>query len=555
MYASVPDYRTLSDTDDNPAYALALATGMPVYFPAGQGLGADGAYLVDTPAGTNNVTSGLQLIGDGIGRSIIRKTDARRGPNFFYNSGSADPADNLVNLLVRDLTIEDDPERELGFAEHDDLVHINGVSDTIFQRVEFKGFRGDGLYLGAGHFLVHERHNRRIIVRDCIFDGVDNENRNGISVLDIDDLSIEDCAFRHCTKLDGSMPGAIDIEPDVSNGATPPELYPFRIIRNIRIVNNSFQDCGGSAVALLLGSIEMDNQTENIIIERNRIVDCLGAFTYGGHAGTDAVTSVKKFGVQFVANHVRGCTRPFFMTLDGAFGLAMERNTFEDCGFVLLGFGSTSRHMRIQNNNFIRCGGGTAAAFVVDKSLIDVWIEDNHFLECAYFILLIRGANANFSRFRFNRNRIEGASTAAVLMQVGPLGTWTGAIDGESQAVGNMVAASIWDVNNVSFDGPSLSYANGWVSYGGDSAPVVRKDDSDIVTVTGAVKSGTATAGTVMFTLPIGYRPAATYRAVTSSVGSVARIQVNRNGTVATVSGVASGDCHLNLAFAARPGT
>jgi len=555
MYASVPDYRTISDTDDNPAYALALASGMPVYFPAGQGLSADGAYLIDTPAGTSNVTSGLQLIGDGIGRSIIRRTSVPGVVNFFYDSGSADPDDNLVNLLIRDLTIEDDPERELGFAEHVDLVHVNGVSDSIFQRVEFKGFRGDGLYLGAGLSIAHERHNRRIIVRDCIFDGVDNQNRNGISVLDMDDLSIEDCAFRNCTKLDGSMPGPINLEPDVSNGATPPDLYLFRIIRNVRIVNNSFQNCGGNAFSLLLPSLDLANQVENIIIERNRVGDCRGALFFSGYGGTDAVSSVKKWGVQFIANHVRDCTLPHYILLDGAFGLLMERNTFEDCGFVQLGYWAKSRHMRIENNNFIRCGGGTAAAFVVDRSLIDVWIEDNHFLECAYFILLIRGANANFSRFRFNRNRIEGAATVAVLMQVGPLGTWTGSADGECQAVGNMVAESIWGINNVSFNGPSLSYSNGWVSYGGDHAPVVRKDDSDIVTVTGAVKNGTATAGTIMFTLPVGYRPAATYRTATSSVGSVARIQVNRDGTVATESGVASGDCHLNLAFAGRPGT
>ncbi len=554
MYASVPDYRTLSDTDDNPAYGLAVASGMPVYFPAGQGLGADGAYLVDTPAGTNNVTSGLQLIGDGIGRSIIRRTDARRGPNLFYNSGSADPDDNLVNLLVRDLTLEDDPEREIGFTEHEHLVHINGVSDTIFERVEFKGFLGDGLYLGSGEILGQERHNRRVIIRDCIIDGIDNQNRNGISVIDVDGLSIEDCEFRHCTKLDGSMPGPIDLEPNASNGGSPPILYLFPIIRNVRIVNNSFQDCGGNAFALLLPPLEMDNQIENIIIERNRVVDCAAALAFSGYAGTDAAASVKKWGVQFIANQIRGCTHYYSLYIEGAFGLLVERNTFEDCPFVQLGFGSTSRYIRIGNNNFIRCGAG-AAVFVVDRSLLDVWIEDNHFLECSSYVIFIRGATANFSRFRFNRNRIEGASTAAVLMQVGPLGTWTGTVDGECQAVGNMVAASIWDVNNVSFNGPSLSYANGWVSYGGDSAPVVRKDDSDIVTVTGAVKSGTATPGTVMFTLPIGYRPAATYRAVTSSVGSVARIQVNRNGSVATLSGVASGDCHLSLAFAARPGT
>jgi len=551
MYASVPDYRSISDTDDNPAYALAVATGMPVYFPAGQGLGADGAYLIDTPAGTNNVVSGLQLIGDGIGRSVIRRTDAPSVFNFFYNSGSADPDDNLVNLLVRDLTIEDDPERELGFSEPLHLVHVNGVSDTIFRRVEFKGFRGDGLYLGSGEILGQERHNRRIIVRDCIFDGVDNENRNGISVIDVDDLSIEDCAFRNCTKLDGSMPGPIDLEPNVSNGGTPPDLYLFPIIRNVRIVNNSFQDCGGSAFALLLPSLALDNQVENIVVERNRVVDCAGALAFSGYAGTDAASSVKKWGVQIVANHVRGCTRPFYVLIDGAFGLLMERNTFEDNGFVQLGSASTSRQIRIDNNNFIRCGG-RAGVFVVDKSLIDVGIEENHFLDCASFVLFIRGAAANFSRFRLNRNRIEGASTTAVLVQVGPLGTWTGTMDGECQAVGNMVAAAIWAGNNVAFPGPALGYANGWTSYGGEYSPLVRKDDSDVVTIVGTIKDGTTTNGTKMFALPVGYRPLASYVAVTSSAGAVAQIRLLQNGDVETLSGVGA-FCHLHLSFPAGP--
>jgi hypothetical protein len=351
------------------------------------------------------------------------------------------------------------------------------------------------------------------------------------------------------------MPGPIDLEPNVSDLGDPPTLYTFPIIRNVRIVNNSFQGCGGSAFALLLPSLALDNQVENIVIERNRLVNCAGALSFSGYAGSAAASSAKKWGVQFIANHVRGCTRSFYILIDGAFGLLMERNTFEDCGFVQLGYGSTSRYIRIENNNFIRCGVYAGGVFVVDKSLIDVWIEENHFLDCESFLLYIRGGGACFSRVRLNRNLIEGASTVAVLIQVGPLGTWTGTVDGETQAVGNMVAAAVWDNNNVSFAGPALSYANGWTSYGGDHAPVVRKDDSDIVTVTGVVKSGTATTGTVMFTLPDGYRPSATYVAATYSAGNVAHIQVKKSGAVETLAGVASGDCHLSLGFAARPGT
>jgi hypothetical protein len=55
-----------------------------------------------------------------------------------------------------------------------------------------------------------------------------------------------------------------------------------------------------------------------------------------------------------------------------------------------------------------------------------------------------------------------------------------------------------------------LTLQNSWVSYGdGNQAPQYRKDKQGFVHVRFAVKNGTITNGTAVFTLPVGYRPPA----------------------------------------------
>jgi hypothetical protein len=55
----------------------------------------------------------------------------------------------------------------------------------------------------------------------------------------------------------------------------------------------------------------------------------------------------------------------------------------------------------------------------------------------------------------------------------------------------------------------SPTLLNGWVNSGGGEATAgYYKDDFNMVRVSGLIKSGTTTAGTVLLTLPAGYRPA-----------------------------------------------
>lgn len=83
---------------------------------------------------------------------------------------------------------------------------------------------------------------------------------------------------------------------------------------------------------------------------------------------------------------------------------------------------------------------------------------------------------------------------------------------------------------------------NGWTNRVGGNAPAgYYKDDFGIVRIHGDISGGTATNGTLLFTLPAGYRPTATERqSVVTYNGStfiVGSIYVTSGGAVTIEAG------------------
>jgi hypothetical protein len=76
--------------------------------------------------------------------------------------------------------------------------------------------------------------------------------------------------------------------------------------------------------------------------------------------------------------------------------------------------------------------------------------------------------------------------------------------------------------------------ANSWVNYsiGSDFAVGYRKDPTGRVWVRGTIKDGTAASGTVLFTLPTGYRPQRACAFPVHNNNQVMFIQINTTGTV-----------------------
>ena len=78
--------------------------------------------------------------------------------------------------------------------------------------------------------------------------------------------------------------------------------------------------------------------------------------------------------------------------------------------------------------------------------------------------------------------------------------------------------------------------ANSWVNFDTNwQAARFIKDAAGVVHIEGLVKSGTI--GQVIFTLPVGYRPAKEFLISTNSNNAVARMDVYDDGTVVPADG------------------
>lgn len=246
------------------------------------------------------------------------------------------------------------------FYEFTPLVTLSGVKNIYFEGVYFVGMRGDGLYIAD--VLNNGRQNININVNHCIFDGVNNANRGGISIITAKTVKIKDNIFINLTS--SGMPGAIDIEPD----AIPLTC----LIQDIEISGNYFGAVKGNAVISLstTAAPSLTNNIRKIIIENNyfdkdNIPYHIAGFTIYMVTAED-VTSIPSMTIIirnniFLGNDTGSGTIPFPLYIDKINGLTIEGNTFHKTytcylGQILDGT-ETLRDINIINNNFYLSGG------------------------------------------------------------------------------------------------------------------------------------------------------------------------------------------------------
>lgn len=289
---------------DTRAFQRAIDAGPPVWVPPGR-------YLV----GNLLLRTGLTLFGEG------KQSVLLQGPGNRYLAsvnpgagGFADPERNAHSIALRGLLL-DGQVVQTGFAEHSHVVNINACSRLLIEDCEIRGFRGDGVYLGSGNTGRDERHNQDVIIRRCVFDGVNHSNRNAISVIDCQGLLIEECRFTSCSRDD--MPGAIDLEPDD---------HDFHVLRDISIRNNRFVDIGGNlgAISLYLPHKRYANPVRQVSIEGNRIL---------GNGKSDGISLVSRgdctaqtpdMSIEVARNWIMNMRTPFH--IDGAHGVTFTGN-------------------------------------------------------------------------------------------------------------------------------------------------------------------------------------------------------------------------------------
>lgn len=375
-------------TDDTKAIQTAIDTAAFVRIPAG-------VYRV----GRLMLRGNLTLMGDGAA-SVLQ---GRPGTTLLQ-ALSASPGAFIDNIELQGLRLSG-AVTQAGFSEHVHLLSAAGVRNLLIEGVQFVGFQGDGLYLGAN--IDNTRHNEDVRVVNCTFDGVDRNNRNCISVIDGDNVQVRGCVFRRSSRRD--MPGFIDVEPnDAAN-----------VVRNIHILGNHFEDTHGAVAAI------------GIVILKPRLKVAPETFVIS-HNTFD--TNLRMLAVRVSADHTNrldlvvtgnagrvASLGDFYPVLRGA---SFSGNTLSVTGPAAFGFnpGDAMTELSITGNSID--GGGVARGVLDLRGGAGVVISSNVISRCAEYGLLCGIAGGSLAQVSIIGNTFTRCGPHAVMS--------AGGIDGAS---------------------------------------------------------------------------------------------------------------------------
>lgn len=167
---------------------------------------------------------------------------------------------NKVNNVILNGTGTIKMQRSEYDGEHRHCCILRGCTNVKVSGLTFRDSGGDGLYIGPTEIdLDRDRIPcQSIAVSDCI---MDNNRRQGISVLSAKDLTIKNCLF---TLTKGTAPqAAIDLEPN-----HPKDQLTNIVVRDCRSISND-----GSGLLIILDYMTEASSPISILID-----DC---YVYG----------------------------------------------------------------------------------------------------------------------------------------------------------------------------------------------------------------------------------------------------------------------------------
>ena len=167
---------------------------------------------------------------------------------------------NVVGFALRNLQLRGTSDTD-GFVAHRHLLTMGGVTRPRVEGVLFKGSQGDGIYVG--HIGGNERHNYQVRVTRNVFDGINQANRCGTTIIDADVATIEGNDYLNYTTT--GQPGPIDIEPNPG--------FTWAVVRGITVRANTFSNCRANTglISLVLQDAQASYTTPstNVVIEGN----------------------------------------------------------------------------------------------------------------------------------------------------------------------------------------------------------------------------------------------------------------------------------------------
>jgi parallel beta-helix repeat protein len=311
-----------------------------------------------------------------------------------------------------------------GFSEHLHLLNAIAVAHLRINNVLFAAFQGDGIYLGTGSVDAPQRHNSDVVVQDSTFDGVNNENRNAISLIDCERCTIQHNIFLRVSRTD--MPGSVCIEPNES----------FEVMRSIDIGDNTFLNVGGNvgAISVTLRLNGFDVLPRDLRFENNTITGSPNGIRMTW-TNRSAEFSLSALDVSILGNTIQNTERG--IVLDGVSGVLLEGNRIESSSKeIIVGNAVGASNIQFTSNHFSRLGTSTERGVLLMGSLDHVNFENNEFVDIGsdqtkegVAVLLTSGSGTNISFLGNTFSTPNGITKTAVQVDLGfvtKLGTWVG---------------------------------------------------------------------------------------------------------------------------------
>lgn len=480
--------------DDTTAVKQALTklatTGGELYFPPG-------TYLLNSRL---DVPSNVTLRGSGRRASTIVKDVTH------IHSDMVLIRDTAEHVRVLDLGF--DGRREDGNTVTTKGVNIQGNHITV-KGCLFKNIKTfDGVYVGTS---IKSKH---VTITHNEFEDID---RHGVGVIHSEDVTITHNRFKNCGLY------AIDLEPNDPNTQTNDrftvafnhidDTAVHGIVATVKarygvIFGNTLRNINGEGIIVAYDS-------KHVVVESNTI-------------DTTADNGVS---VRLGASHV-----------------SVKTNTIKNAGRYGVRVGvsgaDTSKAVDIVGNTIIDANRGDGAYDYIrlESLATGCLVEGNTCFSELKTKLPTYGINAISSKNRITANQFDDYTANNAIYMASNDNVQMG--NYEKGIVKKPIHTSIFRVddlgllNQENYTEPTLQ--NGWINYGGTLKSVsFYKDKNKNVHLSGSIKNGTSTNGTVLFTLPTGYRPLTdiTYLAGANSSGTFYpyKLTVKSNGDV-TVS-------------------
>lgn len=261
------------------------------------------------------------------------------------NSGYRN-GDNLFRLTGDSITIDGNYatiqmlKSEYSTGEQRHGIYIMGVENIAIRNLVIKNTGGDGIIIGSNEWSTL-KPSKNIRVSGCI---LDNNKRQGISVVGADDVLIDNCTI---TNTNGTSPQAgIDIEPN-----------------NTKYDNNNITIQNSYLSGNVGGGILTYNNSYNVTIQNNTLVNN-PVIIKRQYADSPQPT------VKIKSNTFSGDTG---ITFDGVSNCSIEGNTLQR--IYLYSIVGNCSHNSVINNRILNSFGNAAVSVESNPYVV---IKGNH---------------------------------------------------------------------------------------------------------------------------------------------------------------------------------